>query len=163
MVEHEDDIEAKWAEREERLGEERKRANRIGIIAVVAVLVLSIGACVWYSISRGNAAEEERRAAEVAASGVDTATVPAEDDSEYPPDSFEVGDEVRVSKEGVNQRKEPNTESAVVTTLDWPQHVRIMERQIPEGDEYVWYLVVSWDGTNEGPRGWVREDLLERD
>lgn len=163
-----DEIDERWERRDERLAVERKRANKLGIAAVVIVLVLAVAGCAWWAIARRQAADEARRAAEVAASGLSpTETVtpgaPDEDDTAYPPGTFEIGDEVRVKKgkDVINQRKEPRVDAFVVTTLGWPQRVRVLDRTIPEGDRYVWYLVVSWDGTNEGPEGWVRGDLLE--
>lgn len=163
-----DERDERWEKRERRLAAQRRNANKLALTVAAAVLVLAAAGCAWWAIARRQAADEARRAAEVAASGIaSTETVtpgaPEEDDTAYPPGTFEIGDEVRVKKgkDVINQRKEPRIDALVVTTLGWPQRVRVLDRTIPEGDKYVWYLVVSWDGTDEGPEGWVRGDLLE--
>lgn len=146
--------------REERLVRDRENARKLGVFLLAAAGVLVVvGIVVWAVFRYVVPPKAEPVAPPVAAtSSVDSTASP------FPAGTFDVGDEARVAKgkETINQRKEPKTSAAVVTTLLWPQRVKVLDRVIA-ADKKVWYLVVSWDGTNEGPQGWVRGDLLEAD
>lgn len=155
------DLDAKWEKRERRLAEQRRHADKFGVFVLVLLAIAAVGACAWLAVARSCAGEAPVEAPPGKTIGSIPATVT--DDSDFPADALAVGAEARARKDGVNQRREPSTGSYVVTTLDIRQRVRVLDRVLPEGDEHVWYLVVSWDGTTEGPRGWVRGDLLEEE
>lgn len=146
--------------REERLARDRENAAKLGKFLLVAAGVLVVlGVVVWAVFEFVVPPRAEPPLAPPEATASVEATGPV-----FPAGTFEPGDEARVAKgkETINQRKGPKTSSAVVTTLLWPQRVKVSDRVIGE-DGKVWYLVAAWDGTNEGPRGWVRGDLLEED
>lgn len=145
--------------REERLVRDRRNAARFGrFLLTAAVALVLVGVVVWAVFEYVVPEKTAPVPAPVATASVEP-TGPV-----FPSGTFAVGDELRVAqgKDTVNQRKEPKTTAPVVTTLVWPQRVKVKDRALA-GDGRVWYLVVAWDGSNEGPRGWVRGDLLERD
>ncbi len=153
-----DGAEEKWEKRQRRLERQRRDADRLGRFVLSVVGLLVIGAVAFF-YARGCTATEEPAAPPGRTVGPIPATV--DDDSRMPPNALDVGAEARAKRDGVNLRREPGTDAFVVTTLDIRQRVRVLDRALPEGEEHVWYLVVTWDGTTEGPRGWVRGDMLE--
>lgn len=146
--------------REERLIRDRENAAKLGkFLLIVAAVAVAVGIVLWAVFAFVVPPKPEP----VEPAPMATATVDASG-TVFPEGTFGVGEELRVAKgkETINQRKEPKTTAGVVTTLLWPQRVKVQDRVIGS-DGKVWYLVVSWDGTNEGPEGWVRGDLLEED
>ncbi|TLM76500.1 MAG: SH3 domain-containing protein [Actinobacteria bacterium] len=145
--------------REERLVRDRANATKLGkFLLIAAAALVVVGFVVWGVVKYVRRNDVPPVPDAVATSTVESTASP------FPAGTFEVGDEVRVAKgkDTINQRKEPKTSAAVVTTLVWPQRVRVQDR-VMGADGKVWYQVVAWDGTNEGPAGWVRGDLVEKD